>query len=80
MSPLPNALAAWARHREFRAVLAELASYSDRELAELGLARADLARVAWAEAERRVVSPARDGAAAAAAWPGLMVQGRYQGC
>jgi uncharacterized protein YjiS (DUF1127 family) len=80
MSPLQNALAAWARHREFRAVLAELASYSDRELGELGLARADLARVAWAEAERRVATQAPGDAAAASAWPGLAVQGRYQGC
>ena len=38
-----------AIHREFRAVLAELNSYSDRELNELGLARGDVARVAYAK-------------------------------
>jgi uncharacterized protein YjiS (DUF1127 family) len=47
-----------AIHREFRAVLAELNSYSDRELNELGLARGDVARVAYAEAERRLVTTA----------------------
>ena len=50
---LKNILSAWALHREFRAVLAELDGYSDRELSELGLARGDVARVAYEEAERR---------------------------
>jgi uncharacterized protein YjiS (DUF1127 family) len=78
MSPITDALAAWARHREFRAVVAELESYSDRELGELGLARSDIPRVAAEEAERRIATPK----AAARAWsgPGLLVQGRYQGC
>jgi uncharacterized protein YjiS (DUF1127 family) len=49
----------WAMHREFRTVLKELASYSDRELIELGLSRGDLARVAYEEAERRIGSPQR---------------------
>jgi uncharacterized protein YjiS (DUF1127 family) len=48
----------WAMHREFRTVLAELSSYSDRELTELGLGRGDLARVAYEEAERRILTPA----------------------
>ena len=49
----------WAMHREFRAVLKELQSYSDRELTELGLTRADVTRTANEEAERRIMTPAR---------------------
>ena len=58
MDLLKNALRVWAMHREFRAVLAELDSYSDRELADLGVGRGDVARVAYEEAERRVATPA----------------------
>jgi len=47
----------WAMHREFRAVLKDLQGYSDRELTELGISRADIARVAYEEAERRIVTP-----------------------
>ena len=47
----------WAMRREFRAVLTELKGYSDRELVELGLRRADIARLAWEEAERRIATP-----------------------
>ena len=47
----------WAMHREFRTVLRELASYSGRQLDELGLRRGDLARVAYEEAERRIGPP-----------------------
>ena len=57
MDLLKDALRVWALHREFRAVLAELNSYSDRELAELGLGRGDVARVAYEEAERRTMTP-----------------------
>ena len=62
----------WAMHREFRTVLAELNGYTDRELTELGLGRADIVRVAYEEAERRigVPSPARRAAAAAGDWHG----------
>ncbi len=43
------------RRREFRRVLAELESYTDRELlSDLRLDRADFARVAREAAERRV--------------------------
>jgi uncharacterized protein YjiS (DUF1127 family) len=80
MSPLTDAFAAWARRREARAVLAELESYSDRELGEIGLARSDLPRVAAEEAERRVATPGTGRAAPAWRGPGLLVQGRYQGC
>ena len=57
MDLLKNTLRVWAMHREFRAVLAELNSYSDRELADLGVGRADVARLAYEEAERRVATP-----------------------
>jgi uncharacterized protein YjiS (DUF1127 family) len=55
---LQNTLRLWAQHREFRAVYAELARHSDRELRDMGLERGDLARLAYAEAERRIGTPA----------------------
>ena len=58
MELLKNPLRVWAQHREFRAVLAELNGRSDHELEELGLARGDIARIAYEEAERRIVTPA----------------------
>ena len=45
---------AWTQYRAFHASLAELKGYSDRELSELGVTRADIPRLAYAEAERRV--------------------------
>ena len=57
MDLLHETLRLWAMRREFRAVLTELQGYSDRELVELGLRRADIARVAWEEAERRIATP-----------------------
>jgi uncharacterized protein YjiS (DUF1127 family) len=59
MNVLNETYRIWAMHREFRHVLRELASYSDRELTELGLGRGDLARVAYEEAERRIGTPSR---------------------
>jgi uncharacterized protein YjiS (DUF1127 family) len=56
----------WAMHREFRAVLAELNGYSDRELADLGVGRADVTRLAYEEAERRILAPAASRAEAPA--------------
>jgi uncharacterized protein YjiS (DUF1127 family) len=44
----------WAQYQAFQASLAELKSYSERELGELGITRADIPRIAYAEAERRV--------------------------
>ena len=44
----------WAQYRAFQAALVELKSYSERELAELGITRADIPGLAYAEAERRV--------------------------
>jgi uncharacterized protein YjiS (DUF1127 family) len=49
----------WAQYRAFQAVLVELKSYSERELAELGITRADIPGLAYAEAERRAEALAR---------------------
>ena len=70
MNLLNETLRVWAMHREFRSVLGELKHYSDRELSELGIGRGDIARVAYEEAERRIVTPpvARD-EALAESWP-----------
>ena len=57
MDLLKETYRVWAMHREFRTVLAELNGYTDRELTELGLGRADIARVAYEEAERRIGAP-----------------------
>jgi uncharacterized protein YjiS (DUF1127 family) len=58
MDLLKDTLRIWAMHREFRSVLAELGHYSDRELCELGIGRGDITRVAYQEAERRILTPA----------------------
>ena len=69
MNLLPNTLQLWAQHREFRAVYAELARHSDRELRDMSIARDDIARLAYAEAERRIVTPVSGRAEAPApAW------------
>jgi uncharacterized protein YjiS (DUF1127 family) len=70
MSLLENSLRLWAQQREFRTVHAELARHSDRELRDMGLARGTLVRLAEAEAERRIVTPAtgHPDAAPAAGW------------
>jgi uncharacterized protein YjiS (DUF1127 family) len=49
----------WAQYRVFQAALAELGKYSEHELGELGITRADIPRTAFAEAERRVEALAR---------------------
>jgi uncharacterized protein YjiS (DUF1127 family) len=62
----------WTLHRAFHAVYAELARRSDRELRDMGIARGDIARLAYAEAERRIApsTPShRAEAPAPAAWP-----------
>ncbi len=53
MNLLKQIALAWIRCRHFQAALAELEELSDRELSDLGLARADIVRVAFEEAERR---------------------------
>jgi uncharacterized protein YjiS (DUF1127 family) len=49
----------WIQYRAFQAALAELEKYSEHELSELGITRADIPRTAYAEAERRVEALAR---------------------
>lgn len=66
---LHHTLRLWAQHREFRAVYAELSSRSDRELRDMGLERGDLARLAYQEAERRIVGPTASAAKASASAP-----------
>jgi uncharacterized protein YjiS (DUF1127 family) len=80
MELLKNPLRVWAQHSEFRAALAELNGRSDHELEELGLARGDIARVAYEEAERRTVTPASSHAKAPApVWHNpALAPGRYR--
>jgi uncharacterized protein YjiS (DUF1127 family) len=56
MSVLRTITLAWTQYRAFQAALAELKSYSARELSERGITRADIPRLAYAEAERRVAA------------------------
>ncbi len=51
----------WAQYRAFQAALAKLERRSERELGALGVTRADIPRIAYAEAERRVgaLAPSR---------------------
>lgn len=81
MDLLNDTLRVWAQYREYQAVLAELNSRSDAELAKLGLERCDVARVAYEEAERRVATPSLNDAerpAPAGRAPGVPVLGRYR--
>jgi uncharacterized protein YjiS (DUF1127 family) len=57
MSLFHHALSVWAQRREFRAAYAELARHTDRELRDMGIERRDITRIAYAEAERRIVTP-----------------------
>ena len=54
MELLQNIKLAWTQYRAFHRALAELNGYSDRELSDLGLTRADIVRTAYEEAARRV--------------------------
>ena len=58
MNLFNHALHVWAQHREFRAVFAKLARLSDRELRDMGIDRSDITRIAYQEAEQRIVTPA----------------------
>ena len=71
MHLLRNFMLMVRQHREFRAALAELNDHSDRELSELGIARGDLARVAYEEAERRMVTASARAYPKTAAWPNV---------
>jgi uncharacterized protein YjiS (DUF1127 family) len=65
MNLFTHALHVWAQHREFRAVFAKLARHTDRELSDMGIDRSDITRIAYQEAERRIVTPATSSTPAA---------------
>jgi uncharacterized protein YjiS (DUF1127 family) len=44
-----NALRSW---RQYNQSLRELSQLGDRELADIGITRSDIARVAWEDAQR----------------------------
>ena len=46
-----------AQYHQFNTTLRELNAYSDRQLADMGVGRGDLTRLAWQEAERRFPLP-----------------------
>jgi uncharacterized protein YjiS (DUF1127 family) len=52
MNLLQKIKLAWTQCRAFQTALTELGSYSDRELNEFGITRADIPRAAYEEAER----------------------------
>jgi uncharacterized protein YjiS (DUF1127 family) len=56
MDLLKNVLLTWRQFRHFNAAMAELGNRSDHELAERGIARGDIVRVAYAKAEQRVAT------------------------
>ena len=55
------------QYRAYQAALAELGAYADRELAEIGIARGDVPRLAYLEAGRRVAALAEGDARPSAA-------------
>ena len=70
MNLFKNILLLWAQHREFHAAYAKLSRHSDRELRDMGIARGDITRLAYAEAERRTRAKGASGfKAPAPAWP-----------
>ena len=76
MNVLNHALHVWAQHREFRAAYAELARHTERELRDMGIDRGDIARIAYQEAERRIVTPATSSTPAIAGYnPYLLAAG-----
>lgn len=73
---LPGAiLRFWKRYSHFHAVRRELGGFTDRELADIGIARADIPRVALEDAVMHTQPPAgNELGASPAGWsvPGLM--------
>lgn len=67
----------WAQYRTFRSTLAELQGCTDRQLADMGFARGDVARIAYeaAELDQATHKAARD-AAPGFAWPTRAVAAR----
>jgi uncharacterized protein YjiS (DUF1127 family) len=77
MHLLKSVLLTLRQYREFRAALAELGARPDDELAELGIDRGDIARIAYEEAERRAAASAVGGRLPASTWQGAaLVHGR----
>lgn len=54
----------WKRYSHFHAVQRELRGFTDRELADIGISRADIPRVALEDATMRTRSPAGNALAA----------------
>ena len=76
MNVLNRVLSAWAQQREFRAVYAELARHTDREIHDMRIERSDITRIAYDEAERRIVTPAASSSQAIAGYnPDLLAAG-----
>ena len=73
MNVLNHALSVWAQHREFRAVFAELTRHTDRELNDMGIDRSAITRIAYQEAERRIVTPAASSTPAIAGYDPYLV-------
>ena len=77
MHLLRSVLLILRQHREFRAALAELGARPDGELAELGIDRGDIARIAYEVAERHAAASAVSGRLPASTWQGAaLVLGR----
>lgn len=60
MRLLTTIATALAQYHQFNTARRELEGRSDRELADMGLERGDLTRLAWEEAERRFPLPAAE--------------------
>jgi uncharacterized protein YjiS (DUF1127 family) len=58
MRLLTTIATALAQYHQFHASLRELNDRSDRELADMGIQRGEIALLAWQEAERRFPLPA----------------------
>ena len=71
MHPLRIILRRWAHQHEFAVTFAELDSYTDRLLRDMGILRDDIAAIAHAEAERRVAPTVRHNPQPNASWQTL---------
>jgi uncharacterized protein YjiS (DUF1127 family) len=59
MSMLRKIGTIWAQYRAFQATLAELERCSDRDLADIGIPRAEIVRIAYEAAESSVGAAGR---------------------
>lgn len=60
MRLLTTIATALAQYHQFNTARRDLQARSDRQLADMGLERGDLTRLAWEEAERRFPLPAAE--------------------